>query len=131
MRKTALILLGLFCCLLATAGGSGGRWACVPETAAVLTIDQASNDEWRCERTYNSDLGVPRICGEVSAPAAVPTSLRTAASESARTYARCLSGRHDAPASGLAFNCFAQSFDLSVGVHPVDHYVYRLRRLII
>ena len=113
MRKILVILLGLFGCLLFT--GSGSR--------------TLAHDAWLCEREYNADLNLPRVLGEVSPAPAAPVFQRGGHAESGPVADRYAADRH-ARGSTKVTSEFKSS-DLSVGLHAVDYYVYRLCRLII
>lgn len=128
MRKLAIILLGLVGCLLFGTDGGDVRVSVVPHAAVTLSVDRASDDVWRCEREYNADLNLPRVLREVSPAPAMPVFQRGGA-DAEPCADRFAADRH---AAGIVkatseFN----SSDLSVGLHAVDYYVYRLRRLII
>ena len=110
MRKIAIILSGLLCCLF------------------YETVDRASRDQWRCEREYNADLNLPRVAGEVSPAPVVPVSQR-GGSGTGQNADRFAAGRFEAGVVKVTSEF--KSSDLSVGLHAVDYYVYRLRRLII
>ena len=118
MRKILVILLGLFGCLLFCGGG--GR---------TLSVDRASDAVWLCEREYNADLNLPRVLGEVSPAPAAPVFQRGGHAESGPAADRYAADRH-ARGSTKVTSEFKSS-DLSVGLHAVDYYVYRLCRLII
>ena len=109
MRKILVILLGLFGCLLFCGGGGRTLAHDAGHVSVTLSVDRASDAVWLCEREYNADLNLPRVLGEV-APA-------TAADRHARGSTKVTSE--------------FKSSDLSVGLHAVDYYVYRLCRLII
>ena len=85
MRKIAIILSGLLCCLFYETGGRGIPASVAEHAAVTISVDRASHDQWRCEREYNADLNLPRVAGEVSPapdpePARMPTVLRRAGS---------------------------------------------------
>ena len=116
MRKIIVILLGLFGCLLFCGGGGRTLAHDAGHVSVTLSVDRASDAVWLCEREYNADLNLPRVLGEVS-PESGPAADRYAADRHARGSAKATSE--------------FKSSDLSVGLHAVDYYVYRLRRLII
>lgn len=89
---------------------------------------RASRDQWRCEREYNADLNLPRVAGEVSPAPVVPVSQR-GGSGTGQNADRFAAGRFEAGVVKVTSEF--KSSDLSVGLHAVDYYVYRLRRLII
>ena len=78
MRKIAIILSGLLCCLFYETGGRGIPASVAEHAAVTISVDRASHDQWRCEREYNADLNLPRVAGEGSP--APPTVLRRAGS---------------------------------------------------
>lgn len=129
MRKTILVIFAaIVCCLGWNPGGGDG--ALQPQRApAEFAAAHGAADVWRCERAYNADLGLPRLC-PVEAPAAVtPPQLRnchTASTQKARLLAASVR-RADAVKT-TSPNTFFSSFALP---QAVDRYVYRLRRLII
>ena len=119
MRKILVILLGLFGCLAHDAG----------HVSVTLSVDRASDAVWLCEREYNADLNLPRVLGEVSPAPAAPVFQRGGHAESGPAADRYAADRH-ARGSTKVTSEFKSS-DLSVGLHAVDYYVYRLCRLII
>ena len=125
MRKILVILLGLFGCLLFCGGG--GRT--LAHDAGHVSVDRASDAVWLCEREYNADLNLPRVLGEVSPAPAAPVFQRGGHAESGPAADRYAADRH-ARGSTKVTSEFKSS-DLSVGLHAVDYYVYRLCRLII
>ena len=76
MRKIAIILSGLLCCLFYETGGRGIPASVAEHAAVTISVDRASHDQWRCEREYNADLNLPRVAGEVSPAPVVPVSQR-------------------------------------------------------
>lgn len=128
MRKIAIILLGLLGCLFYETGG-GRAFTVDPVHAAVtISVDRASDDVWRCEREYNANLNLPRVLGEVSPAPVVPVSQR-GSTDTGKNADRFAANRYDAGIAKVTSEF--KSSDLSVGLHAVDYYVYRLRRLII
>ena len=123
MRKIAIILSGLLCCLFYETGGRGIPASVAEHAAVTISVDRASHDQWRCEREYNADLNLPRVAGEVSPAPVVPVSQR-GGSETGQNADRFAAGV-------VKVTSEFKSSDLSVGLHAVDYYVYRLRRLII
>ena len=128
MRKLFFILLALAGCLLFSESRGD---ACAVQTArtAVLSVGNAPADQWQCERICNSDLNQPRVFREAETSPAAPMFQRGSLHTAARAALRCvvLCG-----GTGVAkLISTYQSNDLSVGLHAVDYYVYRLRRLII
>ena len=77
----------------------------------------------------NADLNLPRVLGEVSPAPAAPVFQRGGHAESGPAADRYAADRH-ARGSTKVTSEFKSS-DLSVGLHAVDYYVYRLCRLII
>ena len=122
MRKIAIILSGLLCCLFYETGGRGIPASVAEHAAVTISVDRASHDQWRCEREYNADLNLPRVAGEVSPAPVVPVSQRGGSD-------RFAANRFEAGVVKVTSEF--KSSDLSVGLHAVDYYVYRLRRLII
>lgn len=128
MRKIVVILLGLFGCLLFTGGGRALTHG-AGHAAVTLSVDRASDAVWLCEREYNADLNLPRVLGEVS-PAPVATVFhRSGHAESNPAADRYAADRH--VTGNTKVTSEFKSSDLSVGLHAVDYYVYRLCRLII
>ena len=121
MRKIAIILSGLLCCLFYETGGRGIPASVAEHAAVTISVDRASHDQWRCEREYNADLNLPRVAGEVSPAPVVPVSQRGGSG----------TGQNADRFAANRFESEFKSSDLSVGLHAVDYYVYRLRRLII
>lgn len=74
------------------------------------------------------DLNLPRVAGEVSPAPVVPVSQR-GGSETGQNADRFAANRFEAGVVKVTSEF--KSSDLSVGLHAVDYYVYRLRRLII
>lgn len=97
--------------------------------SVTLSVDRASDAVWLCEREYNADLNLPRVLGEVSPAPAAPVFQRGGHAESGPAADRYAADRH-ARGSTKVTSEFKSS-DLSVGLHAVDYYVYRLCRLII
>lgn len=127
MRKLGFILLLAVSCLFTTGGGPKAH-ASRAVQSAVLSIDRAAADEWRCERICNSDLNVPRVLQEVTPVQASATSFRGAADTERLSLRHAAAGR--GAGSLKATSCF--NFPISVfGVRAADYYVFRLRRLII
>ncbi|MEG1700217.1 MAG: hypothetical protein RR270_02935 [Alistipes sp.] len=128
MRKLLLVLLGLFGCLLFSAGR--GEGVCrAAQAATTISIDHAVSDSWLCERTYNSDLNLPRVVGEVSSSTEAPTSLRSNNSVPTQVAFRLAAAGREA-AVPIARNKFTFPSHIA-GSRVVDYYVYCLRRLII
>lgn len=128
MRKILFIFAALVCCLVWNPGGATSVSGTV-RPAAVLSVDRAAADAWRCEREYNSDLNLPRLC-PVGAPAAVTPWQSRSCHASSVQKARLLAAAH----RGADALKITSSFNLSLFAalpHAVDRYVYRLRRLII
>lgn len=129
MRKLLFIILTLAGCLLFTEhNGSVGVSHSV--NAAVFSVGGAQNEQWQCERTHNSDLNQPRLLREAESCPAAPSFRYGAQNFSERTLARCVASFGCGTGVAKLTSTFC-SCDLSVGVHAVDYYVYRLRRLII
>lgn len=129
MRKTILVIFAaILCCLGWNPGGGDGVLRPQPAPAEFAAARGAA-DMWRCERAYNADLGLLRLC-PVGAPAAVtPPHLRSCHAASAQK-ARLLAAsvrRADA-VNTTSPTTVISSFALP---QAVDRYVYRLRRLII
>lgn len=128
MRKIAIILLGLLGCLFYETDGCGSFTAGPVHAAVTISVDRASDDIWRCEREYNANLNLPRVPGEISPAQAVPVFQR-GSTDAGRNADRFAANRYDAGIAKVTSEF--KSSDLSVGLHAVDYYVYRLRRLII
>lgn len=128
MRKIAIILLGLLGCLFYEMGGGRAFTAAPVHAAVTISVDRASDDVWRCEREYNANLNLPRVPGEVSPAPAMPVFQR-GSTDAGRNADRFAADRFDAGIAKVTSKF--RSSDLSVGLHAVDYYVYRLRRLII
>lgn len=127
MRRFALILLGLVSCLLFAADGT----ACAPRSVQqpVIALDHASTEQWLCEQTYNSNLNLPRTCGEVAAPQGnTVVSQRGSHPDFMRAALRLAA---DSRLNRLQREIVAYNPNLSAGLRAVDYYVYLLRRLII
>ncbi|MEG0498867.1 MAG: hypothetical protein RR996_07035 [Alistipes sp.] len=127
MRKLTIILsliLLSWCC--------GAKvYASAPRCAASHTtqteIDTPVTDELRCEREYNSDLGLPHSAAEM-APIQT-TSVRTSSTlEKLGVKCGICCGR-----DGYKIDCLPEFTHnlLLAGADAVDYYVYRLRRLLI
>ena len=127
MRKIAIILSGLLCCLFYETGSRGIPASVAEHAAVTISVDRASHDQWRCEREYNADLNLPRVAGEVSPAPVVPVSQR-GGSGTGQNADRFAANRFEAGVVKVTSEF--KSSDLSVGLHAVDYYVYRLRRLI-
>ena len=124
MRKILVILLGLFGCLLFCGGGGRTLAHDAGHVSVTLSVDRASDAVWLCEREYNADLNLPRVLGEVSPAPAAPVFQRGGHAESGPAADRHARGSTKVTSE-------FKSSDLSVGLHAVDYYVYRLCRLII
>lgn len=124
-----VILLGLLGCLLLSGGGERVCAHDAGHAAVTLSVDRASDAMWLCQREYNADLNLPRVPGEVAPAPVAPVFHRGGQAESHPAADRYAAGRH-VTGSMKATSEF-KSYDLSVGQHAVDYYVYRLRRLII
>ena len=72
MRKIAIILSGLLCCLFYETGGRGIPASVAEHAAVTISVDRASHDQWRCEREYNADLNLPRVAGKYLLPRSCP-----------------------------------------------------------
>lgn len=127
MCKLVVILLGILGCLF-FSGDDGGVSAGKTGYAVVdHALDGAPDDAWHCLRHCNADPELPRLLREVT-----PATLlfqRGGHAECARGAERFFAERHAAGVS-KAISEF-ESYNLSVGLHAVDYYVYRLRRLLI
>ena len=128
MRKLFFILLALAGCLLFSESRGD---ACVVQTArtAVLSVGNAPADQWQCERICNSDLNQPRVLREAETSPAAHLFQRGSLHTAARAALRCVALCGGTGVAKLISTY--HSNDLSVGLHAVDYYVYRLRRLII
>lgn len=129
MRKIIVILLGLFGCLLFCGGGGRMLMHDAGHAAVTLSVDRASDAVWHCEREYNADLNLPRVPGEVAPAPVAPVFHRGGHAESNPAADRYAADRH--VTGNTKVTSEFKSSDLSVGLHAVDYYVYRLRRLII
>ena len=129
MRKLLFIILALVGCLLFSEGSNG---VCTRESAhsAVLSSSDMHVDQWQCERVYNSDLNQPRVLGEAEACPTAPSFQRTGPASAARFALHCVTLCHCGTGVVKLTSTF-QSPYFSLGLHAVDYYVYRLRRLII
>lgn len=127
MRKIAVILLSL---LLGSICGTEAFAGSLSEEAACpvqVGFDSPVREELRCEKEYNSDLGVPRPAAEVEPVRTL--SVRTLSCPE-RQGVKCgvSCGRE-----GYTVNCLPE-FTINLllaGDDSVDYYVYRLRRLLI
>lgn len=127
MRKIAVILLSLLlgsiCGTEACAGSLCGQTVCPVQ----ISFDSPVREELRCEKEYNSDLGVPRPAAEVEP---VRTLFVRTISCPERQGVKCgVSCGHE----GYTVNCLPE-FTINLllaGDDSVDFYVYRLRRLLI
>lgn len=128
MRKFGIVVLALFCSLLFSAD-RGGYVSDAAVVATTISIDHAATDTWLCERTYNSDLNLPRVLGDVNTSPIASLSPRSGASGFGQTAYRYAAAFYDADVvkKSSVFNLP----NLSTGPHAVDYYVYSLRRLII
>lgn len=129
MRKLLFILLALAGCLLFSEG-SGDVHAREAVHSAVFSSSDMHVDQWQCERVYNSDLNQPRVSGEAEASPSGPTFQRTGPGWAARLALHCVASCHCGTGVVKLTSAF-RSLYLSPGLHAVDYYVYRLRRLII
>ena len=102
MRKIAIILSGLLCCLFYETGGRGIPASVAEHAAVTISVDRASP--------------------------VVPVSQR-GGSGTGQNADRFAANRFEAGVVKVTSEF--KSSDLSVGLHAVDYYVYRLRRLII
>lgn len=130
MRKFAIILLGLFACLLC---GRGTETVCAhPDLSTdslIITLDHNASDEWLCEWEYNSDLGMPRVSAEGASAIRIPLSFRDGRAI-LRAGIKCgvASGHEGVTVSAGSRLNFK---NISPGLCVVDYYVYRLCRIII
>ena len=105
MRKIAIILSGLLCCLFYETGGRGIPASVAEHAAVTISVDRASHDQWRCEREYNADLNLPRVAGEVSPAPVVPVSQR-GGSGTGQNADRFAAGRGGCRESNLGIQIF-------------------------
>ena len=128
MRKLFLIVLALAGCLLFSEG-RGDAHAAQTVRTAVLSVGNAPADQWQCERVCNSDLNQPRVLREAETSPAAPLFQRGGLHSAGRAALRCVAS---CGGTGVAkFTSKFRSSSLCAGLHAVDYYVYRLRRLII
>lgn len=127
MRRLFFILVALAACLLFSEQGGGVR-AGERVRSAAFSAGDVRFDQWQCERDCNSDLNQLRVLRAAETCPLVPSFRNAGQGWAARGVLRS-AAVHGTGTAKLtpAF----QSVDLSAGMHPVDYYVYRLRRLII
>ncbi len=131
MRKLLFIVLAFAASLLFSEGSDSVRvWQ--QTRLAAFSVGDTRADEWQCERMYNSDLNhQPRVLREAEACPTTP-SFRLGGQQvlAERAAVRCAVSCGCGTGVARLTSAF-QSSDLSAGLHAVDYYVYRLRRLII
>lgn len=128
MRKLLFILAAFTACLLFAERDGAVRVRQAAPTAA-FSAGEMHADQWRCERSYNSDLNQPRVLRVAEAEQSVPSFRHSGPDRAERPVLRCAAS---CGGTGVAkLTAEFQSSDLSAGLHAVDYYVYRLRRLII
>lgn len=128
MRKALCILLLLVGCLSLT-GGATPRADEAGGPTAALSVDRAAAEQWLCERSHNSDLTLPRIPSGVAAPQTRVASPRGSDADPVHALFRRTSGPCTTGVAKIT-SPFGSIYPLAV-THPVDYYVYRLRRLLI
>lgn len=87
-------------------------------------------DQWLCERIYNSDLSQTRVLQTAEARLAVSMFQRGGQVRLRAAFlSMCCVTYGISGVAGLVARVHRKGF--AAGLHAVDHYVYRLRRLII
>ena len=87
-------------------------------------------DQWLCERIYNSDLSQTRVLLTAEARLAVSMFQREGQVRLRAAFlSMCCVTYGISGVAGLVARVHRKGF--AAGLHAVDHYVYRLRRLII
>ena len=87
--------------------------------------------QWQCEYVYNSDLSLNGVLQECEKARASASMFRHEAQGRSRAafLSMCCVTYGISGVAGLAARVHGKGF--AAGLRPVDHYVYRLRRLII
>lgn len=87
-------------------------------------------DQWLCERIYNSDLSQTRVLQTAEARLAVSMFQREGQERLRAAFlSMCCVTYGISGVAGLVARVHRKGF--AAGLHAVDHYVYRLHRLII
>lgn len=129
MRKIVLILLSLFCCLLSMGGSGSVSAAVVPQAQTQLSVDRSGGNVWLCEQQCNSDLGMPRVPGQLASVPVFCTPLRASSVEGEREAFRAVIPVRGSGGLKAASRCVY--FETLACAYAVDYYVYRLRKLLI
>ena len=134
MRKSVFILLTVFmACLLCKESGNrpDAPWKFTNETFLTRGGGNLLADQWQCEYVYNSDLSLTGVLQECEkARTSVSMFQRGAQGRSRAAFlSMCCVTYGISGVAGLVARVHRKGF--AAGLHAVDHYVYRLHRLII
>ena len=134
MRKSVFILLTVFmACLLCKESGNrpDAPWKFTNETFLTRGGGNLLADQWQCEYVYNSDLSFTSVLPEAKKTRSTVSMFRHGAHGRLRAtvLSMCCVTYGISGVAGLVARVHRKGF--AAGLHAVDHYVYRLRRLII
>ena len=132
MRKSVFILLTVFmACLLCKESGNrpDAPWKFTNETFLTRGGGNLLADQWQCEYVYNSNLSLTGVLQECEkARTSVSMFQRGAQGRSRAAFlSMCCVTYGISGVAGLVARVHRKGF--AAGLHAVDHYVYRLRRL--
>ena len=134
MRKSVFILLTVFTvCLLCKESENmpGTSRKFMDETFLNRGGGNLLVDQWQCEYIYNSDLSLTGVLQECEKARTSVSMFRHGAQGRSRAaiLSMCCVTYGISGVAGLVARVHRKGF--AAGLHAVDHYVYRLRRLII
>lgn len=125
MKKIAYLLLVLLAGVLCGTE-SGSARAVMTGYGTECVVGSSSEEQWRCEQAYNSDLVLPRTVAE-AAPVRTQPARTIGCPERMGIKCGLACGY-----AGRNVECFPEfTVDLSVGTDPVEYYIHRRHRLII
>ena len=134
MRKSVFILLTVFmACQLCKESGNrpDTPWKFTNETFLTRGGGNLLADQWQCEYVYNSDLSLTGVLQECEKARTSVSMFQHGAQGRSRAafLSMCCVTYGISGVAGLVARVHRKGF--AAGLHAVDHYVYRLRRLII
>ena len=134
MRKSVFILLTVFmACLLCKESENmpGTSRKFMDETFLNRGEENLLADQWQCEYVYNSNLSLTGVLQECEKARTSVSMFQRGAQGCSRAafLSMCCVTYGISGVAGLVARVHRKGF--AAGLHAVDHYVYRLRRLII
>ena len=120
-------------CLLCKESGNrpDTPWKFTNETFLTRWGGNLLADQWQCEYVYNSDLSLTGVLQECEKARTSVSMFQHGAQGRSRAafLSMCCVTYGISGVAGLVARVHRKGF--AAGLHAVDHYVYRLRRLII